>query len=113
MNAQENCHKLISRHKTLDFDRKPLPAMTICPMSGFKHKGFFHKVKDILENTINLTDIISVETYNATKSMIYDEPIAQQIGRCFSLKNDDGFELHTVFCFKCFVNFCFPEIAKL
>ena len=97
MNAQENCHKLISRHKTLDFDRKPLPAMTICPMSGFKHKGFFHKVKDILENTINLTDIISVETYNATKSMIYDEPIAQQIGRCFSLKNDDGFELHTVF----------------
>ena len=71
---------------------KPFPAVTVCPMSGFKEEGFYFKVKDVLKNTYNLSDIISDATYNDTKSLLYDEPIAQQIGKCFSLKNHSGYE---------------------
>ena len=82
------------RFKTFNGDKKPLPAMTLCPMMGFKKAGFFFKVKDALDNTLNLNDIISDAIYNDTTSLIYDEPIAQQIGRCFSIKNPRGYSLN-------------------
>ena len=59
---------------------------------GFKQKGFFYKVEDFMNNTIPFNEIISDAVYNETKSLIYYEPIAQQIGRCFSLKNHSGYE---------------------
>ena len=59
---------------------------------GFKQKGFFYKVEDFMNNTIPFNEIISDAIYNETKSLIYYEPIAQQIGRCFSLKNHSGYE---------------------
>ena len=75
-------------------ETKPLPAISICPMAGFKKEGYYYKVNDVMKNTLNLSDIISDATYNDTKNLLYDEPIAQQIGRCFSLKNQTGYELN-------------------
>jgi len=69
--------------------------MTICPMTGFKKPGFFYKVSDFLNNTLSLKDIVSNDTFNRTQSILYNEPIAQQIGRCFSLKNNSGYEVNT------------------
>ena len=84
----------LSRYKLYHNDKKPLPAMTICPMTGFKQEGFFYKQGDVLNNTLDLRDIIIPATYNDTRSMMYQEPIAQQIGRCFSLKDNHGYQVY-------------------
>ena len=85
------------RIKTNDNELKPLPACTICPMSGFKQRGFFYKKEDAYINTLNLDEIISAADINDTKSLMYQQPIAQQIGRCFSLYNKTGLRLYTGF----------------
>ena len=63
-------------------------------MTGFKQEGFFYKLEDIQNNTLDLTDIINNSTYNATRSLMYHEPVAQQIGRCYSLKNETGYKIN-------------------
>lgn len=88
---------LCCRIKTNDNEHKPLPAYTICPMSGFKQRGFFYKKEDAYNNTLNLDEIISAADINDTKSLMYQQPIAQQIGRCFSLYNKTGLRLYTGF----------------
>ena len=64
-------------------------------MGGFKQKDFYYKSLDLITNTLELSDIISNSTYNETAKHIYANPMAQQIGRCFSYHNNEEIELNT------------------
>lgn len=75
-------------------DNKPLPAITICPVAGFKQKGLHYKVDDLLSNTLELSEIINNSTYNETLNNIYEVPLAQQFGRCFSYHNNTKMDVY-------------------
>jgi hypothetical protein len=62
-------------------------------LAGFKKKGFFYKVDDLLNNSIRLDEIISDQNYSETIKYIYNEPISQQAGKCFSYHEDKEFKL--------------------
>ena len=85
---------LFTRYITDKNSLKQQPVHTICPMSGFKQKGFHHKLEDAVKNSFNLSEIIYNDDFNDTKSLLYKELIAQQIGRCFSIYNSTGFKLY-------------------
>ena len=88
----------ICRYKYHDYEKKRLPAMTICPMHGFKQKGFFYKHNDVLTNTLDFNDLISSnDLIIDAKTLVYDEPVAQQIGRCNSLSYNEGVHMNDGF----------------
>ena len=77
------------------FDKKPLPAITFCPLAGFKQKGFHYKVTDLLSNTLELSEIFNNFTLNEIANHIYEEPLAQQFGHCFSYYSNEEFQLNS------------------
>ena len=75
-------------------DKKPLPAITFCPLAGFKQRGFHYQVKHLISNTLTLSEIFHSSTLNEIANRIYEEPIAQQFGHCFSYYSNEEFELN-------------------
>ena len=75
-------------------EKKPLPAITFCPLAGFKEQGFHYQVKHLLSNTLELSEIFHSSTLNEIANLIYEEPIAQQFGHCFSYYSDEEFDLN-------------------
>jgi len=92
--CSEYCHSF-ERFGTNQQEKKPLPAITICPIAGFKQSGFHYKVDDIVSNTTALQDIVHNQTYTGINSSIYKEPLGQQFGRCFSYYSNEEIELNS------------------
>jgi len=82
---------------------KQLPAITICSLAGFKQRGLFYKVGDLINNSYGLDEIINNATYIDALQYIYEEPISQQMGRCFSYHETKEYDISSGY------NFYFKE----
>ena len=71
-------------------DEKQLPCFTLCPVSGFKKKGFFFRVSDLRKNSLELENILSPVTQFDLKNsanFTISEKLSQLSGRCYTICN--------------------------
>ena len=67
---------------------KTLPCMTICPMPGFKKKGFFYSEKLLKENSFSLEEIFSPNTsslFKNSSTFSIKYTTSQQLGQCITV----------------------------
>ena len=70
--------------------KKLLPCLTICPVQGFKVKGFFHGETAMLENSFSWEDVFAEKTIHKVRNnTLYSttRPCSQFLGCCFTLCN--------------------------
>ena len=69
-----------------DQQEKNLPCLTICPWNAFKHRGFFYKSGEFIEETFECKDIFLHESFCDHKNQtLFDVEEIKSIflGRCY------------------------------
>ena len=56
---------------TIEDPQHSLPYLTICPMPGFRQKGFYYTRESFKNNTFNLEDIFDDKTTKHLKNEVY------------------------------------------
>jgi len=81
------------RMLAIETEKKIPPCVTVCPLEGFKTRGFFYKEKEFLMQTYEIDDILlKGEKYDFLMQSIYNntyhsiqEVQSVFLGRCYTI----------------------------